>query len=99
MTGEKPKAWVQWLSLAELWYNTNYHTSINSTPLEVVYGQPPPVHLPYVAGDCAVAAMDRTLQAREEAMVMLRFHFKRAQYRMKSLADRHGTDREFLLLI
>ncbi|GKD11864.1 putative mitochondrial protein, partial [Tanacetum coccineum] len=31
MTGEKPKEWSKWLSLAEYWYNTNFHTSIQTT--------------------------------------------------------------------
>lgn len=42
-----------------------------------------------------MAAVDRTLQAREEALSMLKFHYKRAQDRMKSLADKHRIDREF----
>ena len=41
MTGERPKEWTQWLALAEYWYNTNFHTSINTTPFEVVYCQTP----------------------------------------------------------
>nr|GEV02422.1 gypsy/Ty3 retroelement polyprotein [Tanacetum cinerariifolium] len=64
MTGEKPKDRVKWLPLAEYWYNANFHSSINNTPYEVVYGQPPPLHIPYVAKDSNVEAMDRTLQAR-----------------------------------
>nr|GEV82965.1 hypothetical protein [Tanacetum cinerariifolium] len=39
MTGERPKEWVHWLPLVEYWYNTNYHTSINTTPFEVLYGE------------------------------------------------------------
>ncbi|GJT77979.1 ty3-gypsy retrotransposon protein [Tanacetum coccineum] len=39
ITDEQPKKWFEWLSLVELWYNTNFHTSINTTPFEVVYGQ------------------------------------------------------------
>ncbi|GJY69865.1 retrotransposable element Tf2 [Tanacetum coccineum] len=43
MCGEKPKEWVKWLPLAEFWYNTNYHTSTETTPYEAVYCQTPPV--------------------------------------------------------
>nr|GEW20866.1 Ty3/gypsy retrotransposon protein [Tanacetum cinerariifolium] len=66
--GEQPKQWMKWLSLAEWWYNTNHHSSIDTTPFEVVYGQPPPVHVPYVGGDSKVDAVDRTLTAREAAI-------------------------------
>ncbi|GKD58972.1 reverse transcriptase [Tanacetum coccineum] len=30
------------------WYDTNFHTAIQTTPFEVVYGQKPPVHVPYM---------------------------------------------------
>ena len=61
MTGDKPKEWLMWLPMAEFWYNTNYHSSINITPYEAVYGQPPPLHIPYVPGESAVESVDRTL--------------------------------------
>ncbi|GKC79313.1 ty3-gypsy retrotransposon protein, partial [Tanacetum coccineum] len=83
MTGEKPKEWMQWLSLAEFWYNTNFHTAMNTTPFEVVYGQKPPVHLPYLAGESTVEEVDRSMQAREHALNMLKFHLNRAQDRMQ----------------
>ncbi|GJS76205.1 retrotransposon-related protein [Tanacetum coccineum] len=95
MTGERPKEWMQWLSLAEFWYNTNFHTSINTTPFEVVYGQKPPVHLPYLAGESSVEVVDRSMLAREQVLSMLKFHLKRAQDRMVSLANKNRTDRSF----
>ncbi|GJS19026.1 retrotransposon-related protein [Tanacetum coccineum] len=95
MTGEQPKQWMKWLSLAEWWYNTNHHSAINITPYEMVYGQTPPIHVPYVGGESKVEAVDRTLSAREEAIEVCKFHLKRAQDRMKSQADKKRTDREF----
>lgn len=47
-TWQNPHQWSGWLSLAEWWYNTTYHTAIGTTPYEVLYGQPPPIHLPYL---------------------------------------------------
>ena len=77
MCGDKPKEWVKWLPLAEFWYNTNFHSAIQTTPYEVVYCQTPPIHIPYVAGESKVENVDRTLQSREEAIQMLKFHLKR----------------------
>ncbi|GJW67106.1 reverse transcriptase [Tanacetum coccineum] len=94
MCGEKPKEWVKWLPLAEFFYNTNFHSAINTTPYETVYCQIPPIHIPYVPGDSRVESVDRTLQNREEAINMLNFYMKRAQDRMKSQADKLRTDRE-----
>ena len=42
---DQPRQWVSNLPLAEWWYNTNYHTALKTTPYEVVYGQPPPLHV------------------------------------------------------
>lgn len=50
ITGERPKDWVKWIPMAEYWYNTSYHTAANTTPYQVVYGQPAPVHRPYLTG-------------------------------------------------
>ncbi|GKB06275.1 putative mitochondrial protein, partial [Tanacetum coccineum] len=76
MCGEKPKEWVKWLSLAEFWYNTNYHTSTKTTPYEAVYCQTPPIHVSYIPGDSRVEEVDRTLQAREEAIKLKKCHGK-----------------------
>jgi hypothetical protein len=36
-----PSKWLSWLSIAEYWYNSSYHSSLGRTPFEVIYG-----HLP-----------------------------------------------------
>ncbi|GJV02453.1 retrotransposable element Tf2 [Tanacetum coccineum] len=66
MTGERPKEWVDWLPLAEFWYNTNCHSSTKATPYEIVYGQPPPIHVPYVPGDSMVENGDMANKHRLE---------------------------------
>ena len=48
MASDHPKEWSLWLPLAEYWYNTNHHSSAKFTPYEIVYGQPPPIHIPYL---------------------------------------------------
>jgi hypothetical protein len=40
VTGDRPRAWVDWLSWAEYCYNTSFHTALRATPFEVVYGRP-----------------------------------------------------------
>jgi hypothetical protein len=42
VTGDRSRAWVDWLSWAEYCYNTSFHTALRATPFEVVYGRPPP---------------------------------------------------------
>ncbi|GJS04942.1 retrotransposable element Tf2 [Tanacetum coccineum] len=76
MTGEKPKEWPMWLPMAEFWYNTNFHSAINTTPFQTIYGQTPPLHIPYVSGDSLVEKVDRTMQARGSLCKWLRFTSK-----------------------
>ncbi|GJY73177.1 retrotransposable element Tf2 [Tanacetum coccineum] len=92
---EKPKDWAKWLPMAEFWYNTKFHSSTKTTPYEIVYGQTPPQYVTYEAGECRVEEVDRTLVAREQVIQLLHFHLKRAQNRMKSMADKQRSDREF----
>ena len=95
MTADAPQKGSNWLSLAEWWYNTTYHTSIRATPYEIVYRQPPPAYLPYLPGDSKIEPVDRSLLKCEEMLKLLKFHLQRAQDRMKQLADKHCSDRRF----
>ncbi|XP_016730565.1 uncharacterized protein [Gossypium hirsutum] len=71
MTSETPAHWFHWLPFAEWWYNSSFHSAIQLTPYEALYGQPPPTHIPYLAGASSVATVDRSLQAREAARKLL----------------------------
>ena len=42
VTHLEPKKWNSWLSLAEWWYNTTFHTAIQMSPFEALYGTKPP---------------------------------------------------------
>nr|GEX00175.1 hypothetical protein [Tanacetum cinerariifolium] len=61
IVSDRDKDWFKWLPLAELWYNLNYHSTIDTTPIEALYGQTPPVHVPYVGGLSKADAIDRSL--------------------------------------
>ncbi|KAL8153781.1 hypothetical protein V2J09_011541 [Rumex salicifolius] len=40
--------------------------TIQCSPYEIIYGQPPPLHLPYLPGESSSAVVDRSLRKREE---------------------------------
>lgn len=65
------------------------------TPFEVLYGQKPPLHLPYIPHSSMVNQVDRSLQARETTIRLLKHHLLLAQSRMKAQADKHRTLRSF----
>ena len=54
-----------------------------------------PIHIPYVHDESRVKNVDATLQAREEAISMLKFHLNRAHYKMQSQVNKLRTDRQF----
>lgn len=51
--------------MIEWWYNITFHTSIQTTTYEDLYGQPPPLHLPYMQGESEVVEVDRSKTTRE----------------------------------
>ncbi|XP_074363636.1 uncharacterized protein LOC141704251 [Apium graveolens] len=65
------------------------------TPYKVVYGQPPPLYLPYLPGEVLNDEVDRSLQRREQILIALKNHLTKAQQRMKNQADKHRFDRNF----
>jgi hypothetical protein len=36
-----PSKWFDWLHLAEFWYNTTWHSSLQQSPFQTLYGQSP----------------------------------------------------------
>jgi hypothetical protein len=42
MAFNEPKKWCSWLSMAEWWFNTSYHTATKFTPFQCLYGFAPP---------------------------------------------------------
>ena len=36
-----PTKWLQWLPLAEFWYNSSLHSALGHSPSEVLYGRAP----------------------------------------------------------
>lgn len=95
MASDAPHTWAKWLPLAEWWYNTTYHSLARITSFEVVNGQPPPIHLPYLPRKSPCVTIDRSLQKRETVISAQKFHLSRAQNRMKQLADRQRSERAF----
>lgn len=50
---------------------------------KALYGQPPRLHLPYMAGDSELPEEDRSLITREFKLQPLKLHLTRAQQRME----------------
>ena len=92
---DRPHSWVDWLPLAEFWFNTNFHTSIKLTPFEALYGYPPPKVVEYVPSVTRVVAVDSYLQDRQQLFSLLKHNLNVAQERMKWFVDKKRVDRSF----
>ena len=90
-----PQHWAKWLSLCELWYNTNWHSSTGKSPFEVVYGHPPRYFgvQPYSA--IAADSVEQWLHHKTTVLASVKQHLERAKQRMKVQADKKRVDRQF----
>nr|KYP34432.1 Transposon Ty3-I Gag-Pol polyprotein [Cajanus cajan] len=69
----------------------------DATLYEIVYGQPPPAYLPYLLGESKLGTLPEWLSILLKPSTVLKFHLRRAQDRMKQTADKHRTDRQFVI--
>jgi hypothetical protein len=94
-TGDRSRSWVDWLSWAEYCYNTSYHTALQASPFEVVYGRPPPPLLPHHAGAAQTEAVDAMLRDRDAFLEEVRERLLQAQQYAKRHYDEHHREVEF----
>ena len=94
-TSDHPKQWVQWIPLAEWWYNTTFHSATQTSPYKAVYGVVPPTLLSYIPGTTKVQAVDEELKNRAKALQALNDNLQKAQARMKQQVDKHLYERYF----
>ena len=62
---DHPSKWSKWLSLCEFWYNTNWHSALNKSPFEVLYGHSPRYFGISVSDTVAPVDLQQWLEARE----------------------------------
>lgn len=95
MVFQNPRVWNKWLSLAEFWYNTNYHTALKISPFQALYGYSPPM----LSIDALRGAQHDPemawLKDKQGMLAQLKDNLQQAQNRMKQFVDKHRSDREF----
>jgi hypothetical protein len=68
---DKPSLWVEWLSLVQFWFNTNYQTSIKMTSFEALYGYLSPKLLKFTPGTTRVVAIEELFHHRQQILNLL----------------------------
>jgi hypothetical protein len=77
--------------LAEWWYNTNFHTSLQTTPFEALCGYPPLISEIMVPGPESPAL--EFLSQKQHMLSKLRENIAQAQARIKKYADMKKIER------
>jgi hypothetical protein len=86
---------IQWLPLAEYWYNTSLHSALGKSPFEVLYGRTPR-QLGFSADNaCPITDLQVWLDERNLMQALLKQHLERVCLRMKHQADKKRTERIF----
>jgi hypothetical protein len=95
MCFNSPKRWHYWLSLAEWWYNASFHTSLQMTPFQALYGFPPPMVDEVILHNCPDITSQEQLRNRQLTLQVIKDNLLKAQDRIKHQADKHRTEKEF----
>lgn len=90
-----PKQWRKWLPLAELWYNSTFHSSLGCSPFKAVYGCEPNFGLLPVEDTTIQTDAATMLAERQQQLDKLKSHLAAAQLRMKLQADKNRTEKEY----
>lgn len=79
----------------ELWYNTSFHSALGCSPFYALYGQQPNVGAVTPVHQDPTQPVQEVVEHLQTQARVLKEHLAKAQNRMKLLADRKRTDREF----
>jgi hypothetical protein len=90
-----PKDWTKWLPLAELWYNSAFHSSLQCSPFKALYDIEPSAGLIPSIQFAEHPDVDSFLREIQHFSVLLKDQLARAQNRMKVYADNNHSKRSF----
>ena len=76
---EMPNQWKSWLPLAELWYNSNYHSSLGCSPFKALYGYDAELGTMIPTTDASSPSASDFLQNRATQIAALKTHLAAAQ--------------------
>lgn len=92
---DSPKNWKAWLPLAQLWYNSSYHSSLGCSPFKALYGYEPNLGIcPELTEDTSPSVAE-VITNRDKHCQALKQRLEQAQNRMKLQADRQRSDKQF----
>lgn len=91
---DDPKKWKSWLSQAEFWYNSAYHTSVGCTPFFALYGYEANTGL-VPSHPTQSTTVSEEISTLQQQAVVLKEHLATAQNKMKMAADKKRNHQEY----
>eukprot|EP00253_Pinus_taeda_P006608 PITA_06608 len=92
---QKPTQWEDYLHLVEFAYNNGYHTLIQMSPFEVLYGRKCRTPSNWSGPEDKLKLGPEMLQEMEDMVKKVRANLKAAQDRQKNFADRKRRFKEY----
>lgn len=92
---QKPTQWEDYFHLVEFAYNNGYHTSIQMSPFEVLYGRKCRTPSNWSGPEDKLKFGPEMLQEMEDMVKKVRANLKAAQDRQKNFADRKRRLKEY----
>jgi hypothetical protein len=86
MVFRDPKKWASWLSMAEWWYKTTYHTDLKVSPFQALYGFAPPM-----INEVSIRVAKDFIEEKQQLLQRLKENLSQAQERMKKYTDKKRT--------
>ncbi|XP_026388033.1 uncharacterized protein LOC113283096 isoform X1 [Papaver somniferum] len=93
MCSYRPVKWVSWLSLAEWWFNTTYHSSLKLTPFQALYDYDPTQVGLYSCSTIGNPTVKDYLHQHKMLLEVLHHNLLEAQHRIKHLTDKKRVER------
>eukprot|EP00253_Pinus_taeda_P036010 PITA_36010 len=92
---QQPTKWEDYLHLVEFAYNNGYHTSLQMSPFEVLYGRKCRIPSSWGGPEDKLMLGPEMLKEMEEMVKKVRSSLKAAQHRQKNFADRKRKFKEY----
>jgi hypothetical protein len=92
-----PKKWHQWISTAQLWYNSSFHSTIGKSPFQALYGYEPPAREMVLTEATQVVVVEEWMQRRINMDQLIKGLLEGARNRMRQVADKRQSERTFFI--
>lgn len=92
-----PRSGAFFLPLAELWYNSGYHSTIKTSSFVANHGREPRHWAIQATSTCRIPMLKEWLEERKLMQRVLSQHLHRAREVMKHQTDKKRTDINFVI--